>query len=488
VRKHVMALVVGLLLAPGARAQDAEADAAATKFLTSKALATTAIAPDQWLGSYAGSCWVGALEIAVTEEKAEGLRKIELLRVTGREKKLPARDVERWWVDAQGLVVKGEKAAFEAGSSEMEKASHRAFTLKNAKLKLKAGEEDEEVASIDLPAAFVPNELLAVLFVPDEKGKRYRFARLGEEEGKFAYFTVEDMGKEKTPLRSGDATARKVKVTESDGAEGVYFLDDQRKVVAASWPAFPHVTAFGGTEAESKADWWTRPQDDADKAGDRLAQGAAKLDALVNEFTYGIYDEGRKKTVVKIKLTKEASGYRYVASIADVRSAGAATEEWMLSPEGKVLSGSRKETGEEATESKVKVEGDKITATTSKEGSEPVTYPVPPRFVPDAFLLFRAVAGEKGELRFHGFELDERYPYSILLAAKAEEEIDLPGGKVKARRVDFAQDDTTGSAWLDAQGKILLVIWKSGDVSVFAPEDQLKDRLRGSVGPAKKED
>ncbi len=494
-RKHATALrlglVVGLLLglASGARAQDADADAAATKFLASKALATVAVPADQWLGSYSGSCWVGAVEIAVVDkdEKAGGLRRIELTRILGREKTKPSREVERWWIDGQGLVSRGERAVYKAGSASMEKGSHRIFTFKNGKLKVKDAEEDEESDSLDVPAAFVPTELLAILFIPDDKGKRYRFSHFGEE-GKFSSFTLEDMGKDKATLRSGEGAARKVKITESDGAEGFYFLDDQHRIVAASWPAFPHLTAVGGTEAESCADWWSRPSDELDKAGDALATGPAKLDALVGELTYGYYEEGQKAAVVKVKLAKEASGYRYTETISGVGSANPVSTEWSLSADGKIVSGHRKETGEDATEQKLTVSGDKMTVSSTHEGSEDLTFPMPPRFVPDLYLLLKAVSGEKGEARFHGFDLGERFTFSILVAAKGEEEIALPGGKVKARRVDIAQEDSTGSAWLDASGKILLVMWKSGDVHLFLPEDKLKDELPERVGPPKKED
>ena len=102
--------------------------------------------------------------------------------------------------------------------------------------------------------------------------------------------------------------------------------------------------------------------------------------------------------------------------------------------------------------------------------------------------MLRAVAGEQGAFRWNGINLEERSIYSVYLAPGDEETIALPGGAVKARRIDFAHGYSTGRAWVDESGKPLLAMWQNGDVSVFGPEDRLPDTLPRDLGSQKKED
>lgn len=488
-------LAVLLVGAASARAQDPTADAAGAEFLASKALATAKV-PEQWIGSYAGSCWTGAVHLAVVEhdEAAAGLRRIDIEKITSREKENPAREVARWWVDAPGVVVRGERSEFESGDDEPKSTVQ--FKVKNGKLLVQEGEGPAQEPKV-LPGAFVPDKLIAIAFVAGDK-KKWRFASL--EDTDFGSFTIEDLGSETVSGRTGDVSARKLRVTDQDSekdGEALYWVDDQHRIVAARWSNQPNLCALAGAEEESRKDWWTRPADEFDKAGDKLAASSAKLDALVGEMSYGIYSpHGRLKGTVRARLSKEdkdgKAAFHYLSTIADVTSGGAtSTEEWWFTADGKLVSGFYKiaQVGKDPIECRVKVDGDKIvsTVTDPPEGMEEVTCPVPPRLVPDSFLLFKAVAAEaKGSFRWNAFDLAGRYVYSIFATPGPTEEIDLPSGKVTAKRVDFSQNVAQGRAWVDGSGKVLLVIWSDDDGDVFGPIEKLDRKLKAPIGPAGK--
>ncbi|HZU95225.1 MAG TPA: hypothetical protein VFF73_00850, partial [Planctomycetota bacterium] len=324
-------------------------------------------------------------------------------------------------------------------------------------------------------------------------GKRYRFATLDDRD-EFLTFTVEDLGVEKVMTRAGEVGARKLRV-KSGPEEELDWVADGR-IVAQRWPRLPNMQSVAGTEAESRADWSSRPLDDADKAAERLAAGPARLEALVGELSWANYENGQKASLVRAKLTKEDKGFKFAASTSYVSSnslAGTwALEEWTFSPDGKLVAASRKLKAPEGPEleGKLRVEGDKMLATLSlaPAGQEEVALALPPRIIADSSFLLRAVAGEKGAFRWNGINLEERSIYSVYLAPGDEETIALPGGAVKARRIDFAHGYSTGRAWVDESGKPLLAMWQNGDVSVFGPEDRLPDTLPRDLGSQKKED
>jgi hypothetical protein len=491
-RKTALALLLVFAGAARAQDQDPKADAAAAELLASKALATVKVPPEQWVGSYSGSCWTGTLRLAVVDhdEAAAGLRRIEIERIVSRDKEKPEREVEKWWIDAAGLVVRGERSEFDAGEEEPKSALK--FEVKGGKLVV----HEEDVPPdppAELHASFVPDKLMALLFVPESQGKRWRFSTLVERD-EFTAVTIEDMGKEMVTARAGDVSARKLKVSDRFG-EATFWLDDQHRIVAARWP---NLYAVGGTEEEARADWWSRSPDDADKEADRLAAGPAKLEATVGSLTYGIYDDkGHLESKVTSSIVKENKddkpAFHYVASTADVGSnAATAREEWWLAPDGSVLSAAYKLTdpGKESAETKLKVEGDKMTCTATNvpAGKEDVTLPVPPRLRPDALFLVKPALEAKAPFRFHCFDLVGRYTYALLFTPKGEEDVELPDGtKMKARRVDLAQNIVVARIWVDASSNPVLVIWENGEVQLFRPLDKLPPSIQAAA-PADKDE
>src|SRR6185436_16885904 len=107
------------LLVPAALAGDtADADDTAGKLLGGKSFATSKTPAEQWFAAYAGSCWTHAVRISV--EKDGELRKFEIERLSTRDRELPGRELDRWWFDANGALVKGERKTFEAGHEPAE--------------------------------------------------------------------------------------------------------------------------------------------------------------------------------------------------------------------------------------------------------------------------------------------------------------------------------------------------------------------------------
>lgn len=472
------------------QADDAAADAAAAKLLASKALATTAAPKEQWLGSYAGSCWTQALRVSVVEKDGD-LRRIEIERFESRDRELPQRELDKWWVDANGALVRGERKSFEAGHEPPE--MDLKYEVKNGKLSVRQV-DNPGVATADMPKEgnFLPDKILALLAVPDSKGTVWRFSTIGGED-EFLHFSVEDLGKETVTLRSGTVEARKLKLTEP-GGEALYWLDGEHRIVAARWPSLPNLQAIAGTEDESRADWWTRPADAFDQAADKLA----KVDGQVGALSFAVYsEEGTRKATVTASLAKEEKDgkavFHYLSSISEVGSgATVSTEEWWFSPENKVVAGKYGVRGPKVdpVECKLRVEGDKMISSISDapDGKEELSYPIPPRMVADSYFSMKSAASAgPGSYRLHGFDLAGRYVYSILLTVGAEEEIALVAGKVKARHLVLTQNVAEADAWVDAKGELLLIRWKDGDVNVFGPAEKLPEKLPGHVGPASKE-
>ncbi|HZV02699.1 MAG TPA: hypothetical protein VFF73_38685, partial [Planctomycetota bacterium] len=159
-------LVLVLALLGAARAQDAEADAAACELIASRVFATGKLPAEQWLGNYGGSCFVSAVKVSVLEkdEAVSGLRRIEILRVFSREKENPRRNVERWWFDEKGLVVLGEKRFYdEPGKEDAEPRLVTLYRFKNGKVTVRDADQPEGETQ-DVPAGFVPDAKLAILF------------------------------------------------------------------------------------------------------------------------------------------------------------------------------------------------------------------------------------------------------------------------------------------------------------------------------------
>ncbi len=481
-------IVVLLALAGTARGQsDAEADAAGAEFVASKALGKTTAPPDQWLGAYAGSSWTGALHLNVVDDA--GKRRIELVSITSREKEKQDRVIEKWWVDTEsGAVLKGERKLWKAGEEEPEKSV--AFVVKNGKVEIR--EEDTPTGEPELPSAFVPDPHVALLLLSGEK-KRWRFSRF-DEHLEVAHYTIEDQGADTVATRSGDTKARRFLVTTGE-EKSLYWVDEQHRIVAVRYPESPNCYALAGTEEQSRKDWWERPQDDCDKAADRLGAGPAKLENLLGDMSYGIYAKNGKLTgKVTAKFAKEEKDgkpalHYFSTTTTEGEIPTKSTEEWWFSADGTLISAAYKieEGGKTSTDAKLRVEDGKMKATVNDPapGMEEMTFPLVPHLVPDSFLLMKALTGEtKGAARFNSFDLAGRYVYSVYLPApSAEEEIDLPSGKVKARRVDMAQNSATAKIWIDGEGKILLVSWSDDDIDVFAPADKIKAKLGAAVGP-----
>jgi hypothetical protein len=490
-------IVVLLALAGTAQAQtDAEADAAGTEFVASKALGQGKAPADQWLGTYAGSGWNTALHISFVENDG-GLRRIELVVISSHEKEKPERTVERWWVNGDGAIVKGDRKSWRANTEEPD--SSVTLAVKDGKVEIHNGGEESPPTPSDLPAAFVPDPRVALILLSGEK-KRWRFSRFNEHL-EVGHYTIEDQGPDTIATRAGDVKARRFLVTE-DKDKALYWVDDQHRIVAYREPDMLNVLGVAGTEEESRSDWWTRPQDDLDKAADRLGQGQAKLENLLGEWSYGIYEaHGKLKGKAAVKFAKEDKdgkpALHYLATTTATTSEESevptkSTEEWWFAADGKLLSASYKieelsKDGKTVTDAKLRVDGDKMVATVNdpSPGMEEVKKDVPPHFVPDSFLLAKAMTGEsKGGARFNSFDLVARNVYSVYVSApSAEEEIDLPAGKVKARRVDMSQSAAKARIWIDGEGKILLVLWSDEDINVFGPADKIGEKLKAAVGP-----
>jgi len=477
--------------APALAADDAAADEAAAKLVASKALAGIQAPAEQWLGSYAGSAWTGAVRIVVTSKDGH-VSDIVIERIKSRDAELSEREVGRWSIDSSGAIVKGERMAYEAGHEAQDPDFHFLYRIADGKLSLREAEKPD-VDTVDLPktGAFVPDVFVALLAVPDQKGQVWRFSTFGGEE-QFAYYTVEDAGKEKVATRSGVVEARKLIVKDREGAVA-YFVDEKHQVVAARWPESPNLHSVAGTAAESRTDWWSRPDDEADKAADKLLAGAGSLDGQSGPLTYTTYnEEGALKSTTTLKYSKETKdgkpAYHYLSTTADVGSeSSAATEEWWFTPEGKLIAGRYTQKGAETGEWKLRPEGDKIVSTLSDapEGKEELSSPAPPRLVADSFCLLRAAAAAgAGSFRFSGYDLADRHAISIYLTVKGEEEIELPSGKAKGRHVAFSQNLADADAWVDAKGQILLVVWKESDRNVFGPLESAPKKIE-HVGPAR---
>jgi hypothetical protein len=493
-RRVSLALALSALLFGPALAQDDEGDpaasAAARDFLKGKGLKTAKLPADMWVGDYAGSCWTGATRISLTDndEAAAGLRRFSIERITSPEKENPAHVLESWWVDADGAIVRGLRESFKAGDGEAEVTVK--LEVKGGKLRSKEDPGNPDPAVLDLPGAFIPDELLAVVTLPSDKGKSWRFSTQGGDA--FIVFTVTDKGEEKVTGRSGEVTARKLALKDPDG-ETFYWVDDQHRIVSVVTPKTPNLTSAGGTEDECRSDWWTRPRDDFDAATDKLSQKSATLEALAGELTYGVCDkEGRATAFVQVKLAKETRGdkpaFHYTCSIAPIASdMPSSLEEWWLTPEGRPLNGKYTVTGADEKEFReAKVEGDKITGTSSEEDSETIVTVVPPHFVCDAFLLFKAIGQEeKGSFRFNTYDWDARRIQSVLFEVKPKETIALRSGKAEARRVSYMQNSSEATGWVDASGKLLLVRWEESPepINIFGPLEDSKKDLTGPVGP-----
>ncbi|MEZ0228711.1 MAG: hypothetical protein ACAI25_08810 [Planctomycetota bacterium] len=474
------------------RADDGAAEDAAAKVLAAKALATFAAPAEQWLGSYAGSCWTQSLRVSIAKEG--DLRRVEIEIIKSHEKELASRDHDKWWFDAAGTLVKGERKTFEAGQEAAE--LDLKYEVKNGKISVRQVDQPTtSTAELPKKGNFVPDKLVALFVVPDEKGGKWRFLTLGGEHD-FLPFTVEDLGKEKIALRAGTVEARKLRVTEP-GGEALYWLDAERRIVSARWPSLANLQAISGTEEESRADWWTRPQDDADKAAEKLMKSGADFQGQAGSLAFGVYnEEGHLKATAVAKLGKETTDgkalHHYAGSISEVGSgATVSTEDWTFAPDGKLVAGKYTVKGSkvDTVECKIRVEGDKMISTISDapEGKEELSFPIPPCMVADSYFLMKPCAkAGPGSYRFNGFDLAGRYVYSIHITVKGEEEITLLKGKVKARRLELTQNVAEADVWVDANGELLLIAWKDGDRNVFGPIDSMPQHLPDEVGPPKK--
>jgi hypothetical protein len=499
------AFIVALALAAGAapargQSGDAAADLAAAKFLAEqKGLASAKLPKEQWHAAYAGPYWTSATVVSVTEKDDAngGLRRFDLEKMTTRDRESPAREYESWWVDASGAVVTGERRFYDEHSAEPKERTR--YEVKAGKLKKtttlreEGAAKTEDPEELDQPSSFVPDERLAILLVPDAKGTTYRFSTFVTAD-EFAPFTVSDLGLEKVRGRKGEVEARKLVLKERDG-ESTWWLDGDHRVVAVRWSVSGNLLAVGGDAEESRRDWMARPTDEADAAGDRLVQGAAALEKLVGEYTYGVYDKkGHARETVQATLKKEERDgkpcFHFVATIAEVGSGASATsDEWWLSPDGAPIGGSssRNEEGEKGTTT-VRVEGGNfiLHKSDAEKDEKDATFPVAPRFCPDTLLLLRALAKEeKGVFRFSALDVSEEAPISVWFEVKGLETIRLRSGEVKAKRIYLLQNTADANAWLDDQGKVLLVRWNTDDAEQFVAgtlEESKKD-LASPVGP-----
>lgn len=495
------ALALVAVLTPVARAQssDGEAELAAAKFLVEqKGLATGKAPAEQWYAVYAGPCWTSAGSIVVTEKDKDegGLRRVDLLKITTRERENPAREHESWWIDASGSVVRGERRVFEEHGDKPKESAR--YEFKGGKIKITYTVHDEEggpkteVSESDLPPAFVPDHLLVVVMLPaSDKGKTWKFSTFGGEDS--LPFTVTDQGAEKVKGRSGEVEAHKLVVKDKEG-EVAYWLDADRRIVSQKWTILPNVQGVAGSPEESRQDWLSRPADEADAAADKALAGPAALEKLAGELSYGIYDKkGHARQVFTGTLKKEEGKFRYLGTVAEVDTASTTTEDWSIAADGTPVAGSivRDHGGEKKTTT-AKVDGKKIVVHSSdaEEGEKDATVPLLPRLIaPDALYVIRALAktdlAAGAGLRFSGLDISGELPFSLWIELKGNEKVRLRGGEADCKHFHILQNTAEAHCWIDANGNFV-VQWSDGDQNVSGTPEECKKDLGSRVGPPKK--
>ncbi len=412
-------------------------------------------------------------------------------QLESREKELPKRTRETVWVDDKGVVVRGERKSFEAEAADP-KSTVR-FEVKAGKLEIDGDKDDPA----DLAGgAFVPDPLIAILVLPESKGKTYKFTAFY---GDLSPVTIEDLGKEKVRGRSGEVEARKLVLRDADG-EVDYWLDDAHRILVVRPRKLPDLVSIAGTKDESRADWSARPEDEADLAAKKLLEAAGSPGALAGELTFSAYakeesDESQKlalRCVHKVTLAKEEKdgAVFHYTTLATIESS-TATEDWWLAKDGTPVRA--KYSGEDGS-AEATIEGGKIAVhaveTSGKRGKKERTlsFDLPPRFVPDAILLLRALAKEeKGSFRFGSFDFAEHVPLSYFLKIVGPETLETGKGQVKTKRVLLQENGIEADCWIDETGEPLLVRWSDGEIYAVGPARNPKDLPRPTVEPKKDE-